>query len=304
MRVLIDGIGSPVWGAMKPFLAEVAEHVVGIDIDRWSYGLYSFDKGCLVPKYSEPGCFERIFEIIEAEGVDVVFPMVHEGLTAWAERAPDLARRGVRVLLSPLETMRVCNDKWATYEFFRDNGIPTPRTSLEPEYDLLKPRLGRGGAGIARMEPGRAPDGGMDGFVSQEFVDGPEFSVDALCGLDGEVLCVVPRQRLGVESGLSVVGRVVNDPEIEAWVRRILAAAPFVGPVDIQCFRRGDEVLFSEINARLAGGMSLSMHATDNWFRIIADVLAGGRAEPLAVRYGTVMMRHFSDVILHEDDLL
>lgn len=302
MNVLVEAVGSPVWGTLFPYLRSVAEKIVGLDIDPFAYGLYMVDRGYLVPRYSEPDCFDTLIEICHREEVGLVFPSINEGLLEWAKRREDLAKQGITVLISPPETIAICQDKWETYRFFVANNVPTPRTSLQHKYELIKPRIGRGGNGIRRVQPGQPMD--MVGCISQEFIEGQEFSVDTLCDLDGNIIYIVPRKRLVVESGLSVKGQVVHDDVIEQYIRQILTSARFVGPVDIQCFRASDGVFFTEINPRIAGGLSLSMAATENWFEMLVKMLNGESVQPRPVKYGLVMMRYFSDCIIYECDLL
>jgi carbamoyl-phosphate synthase large subunit len=115
---------------------------------------------------------------------------------------------------------------------------------------------------------------------------------------------MVVRERIQVESGLSVKARVVDDPEIETLARSILDRMTCFGPVNLQCFRTTQGVRFTEVNPRIAGGLSLSMAATGNWFLWLKAILAGQEPEPVTVRLGLVMMRCFRDVIVPEADLL
>ena len=300
--ILTEGVGSPAWATFLPLFREAAAAVVALDIDPQASGLYLADTGLLVPKYADPACFEALERICREQAVTLVFPSIHEGLAGWSERRESFARDGVFVAISPPDTIAVCEDKWRTYEFFLSCGVPTPRTSLAAEFGLLKPRVGRGGAGIRRLAPGESPD--MTGCVTQQFLEGQEYSVDAFCDLAGTPLYIVPRQRVAVESGLSVRGRVVHHPVIEAHARTALAATPFVGPVNLQCFDTPDGVFFTEINPRIAGGMSLSMAATENWFVALARLLAGETVRPVPIAYGLTMMRHYTDCFRHEDKLL
>ena len=302
MNVLVEAVGSPAWATLLPYLRTVATRIVALDIDPLAAGLYLVDRGYLVPRYSEPGCMDALVDICRRERIDWVFPTIHEGLHLWAARRAALAAEGIRVVISPSETIAICHDKWETYGFFRTHGIPTPRTSLRPEHDLIKPRVGRGGSGQRRIAPGEAVD--MNGCIAQEFLIGTEFSVDALCDFDGKVLYVVPRQRLAVESGLSVRGRVVRDDEIETHVRTILGATRFVGPVDVQCFRTAAGVRFTEINPRIAGGLSLAMAATENWFDVLQRLTRGEVVQPKPIADGLVMLRHYADCIVTPEALL
>jgi carbamoyl-phosphate synthase large subunit len=300
--ILTEGVGSPAWATFLPFFRAAAARVVALDIDPQAAGLYLADTGLLVPRYADPDCFEALARICRDHRVTLAFPSIHEGLLGWSERREEFARNGTFVAISPPETIAICEDKWRTYEFFRSCNVPTPRTSLRAEHELLKPRVGRGGAGIRRLAPGEAP--AMDGHVTQEFLRGQEYSVDAFCDLSGTPLYIVPRPRLAVESGLSVRGKVVRHPEIESLARRALAATPFTGPVNLQCFDTPDGVFFTEINPRIAGGMSLSMAATENWFAALARLLAGETVTPGPVAHGLTMMRHYTDCFRPEGELL
>ena len=306
MNVLIEAVGSPIWGSLFPYLRSASRWIIGLEVDSLAYGLYVVDRGYIVPRYSEPECFETVVGICRHEGVDVVFPSINEGLLTWAKSREFLGSEGIRVIISPYRTIDLCVDKWKTYKFFVSEKIPTPRTSLEPKYDLVKPRVGRGGVGVRRqttlsriVEPAD-----MEGYISQEYIDGQEFSIDVLCDLDGNPVYIVPRKRILVESGKSVKGEVVRDDEIRYYVTRILNATQFVGPIDIQCIRSSNGLFFTEINPRIAGGLSLSMAATDNWFGLIQRMLKGEEIRPKSVQYGLVMLRFYSDLIIHKSELI
>ena len=301
MRVLIEAVGSPVWGPLLPSLHSVASHIVGVDINPLSAGLYRVDRGCLVPKYHDPACWPRLEQLLAEEAIDWVIPSINEGLTGWAARHASLAKKGITLLLSPASTVEIFSDKWRTYEFFTAHGIPTPQTSLRHEFELIKPRLGRGSAGIRREAPTGAD---LHDDVSQEVLEGREFSVDALCDSHGRVLYVVPRERLHVVSGLSMTSQVFRDEAVERHVRHILKSIAFYGPVNIQGFRTSTGVKFTEINPRLAGGLSLSMAATENWFALLLRLHEGAAFAPQPLKDRLTMMRQFCDVIVPAEQLL
>jgi carbamoyl-phosphate synthase large subunit len=302
-NVLTEGVGSPAWGTLLPLMQQTAEAVVALDIDPLASGLYLADRGLLVPPYSDADCFDALCAVCRRENISVVVPTINEGLLNWAEKAGEFAAAGTTVIVSPPETVAVCVDKWRTYQFFRENDIPTPPTSLQADHDLLKPRVGRGGAGIRRLTPADHSLC-MDGYITQKLLRGREYSIDALCDLNGQPLYIVPRERLSVESGLSVRGRTAAHPDMERHAARILSSAHFRGPINIQCFDTSEGVFFTEINPRLAGGMSLSMAATENWFDVLARLIGGGPVRPVEIRRGMVMMRYYADCFRQESELV
>jgi carbamoylphosphate synthase large subunit len=101
-----------------------------------------------------------------------------------------------------------------------------------------------------------------------------------------------------------MVGQVVRDQKMEEQARDILKSMHFIGPVNLQCFKTAAGNFFTEINPRLAGGMSLSMHATTNWFRLVPAIFSQDSIAELAVQYGLTMMRSFQDVVVSQENLL
>ena len=135
----------------------------------------------------------------------------------------------------------------------------------------------------------------IDGYISQELLSGEELSIDLLCDSAGSPVYVVPRRRVRIENGRSMVAEVVNVPAAITEVKRLARALRFFGPVDVQCFRIEQGVFFTDLNPRVSGGLSLSMKATENWFRVIAEAHLRGPHHPAPVRYGLATVRHLSD---------
>ena len=66
----------------------------------------------------------------------------------------------------------------------------------------------------------------------------------------------------------------------------------------------GDEYNFIEINPRMAGGVSLSFAASDNWFHAIECFYKDTEYVPKNITYGKYVFRHYEDLIIDEADLL
>jgi carbamoyl-phosphate synthase large subunit len=122
---------------------------------------------------------------------------------------------------------------------------------------FIKPRGGRGGvqAFLARTAE---EVGFFAGYVTdpvvQEFLDGPEFTLDLMCDFEGGPLSVVPRERAVIRAGVTDRGRTVNDPALIDLALECAQVFDFFGPVNIQCrIVAGRPVVF-EINARFSGG--------------------------------------------------
>jgi carbamoyl-phosphate synthase large subunit len=296
-RILTEASGSLTSGYLITSIQQAGHACVASDIDDRCFGRALADDFVLMPRADAPDLWTFVERALRESRIDIVVPSLDETLPGWAERKQRLRdAAGVHVVLSDPDTIAVCRDKWRTYEFFRGNGIPTPATSLEQKYPLLKPRVGRGGIGVRTT---REPVD-MTGMISQERLEGVEYTVDVFCDRSSDPVYVVPRRRVNVKDGKSTGGVVDTDEQITRWAREICAKLPFVGPINMQCFMLPDgTVRFTEINPRIAGGMALGFAATENWIPLIVDNLVHGApitAKP--VQSGLEMRRYYAEVFV------
>ena len=251
-----------------------------------------------MPKSNDAKLWEKINNLLVDFEIDSVIPSLDETLLGWAERKNDFEEKNIHVLLSDAEVIKIFQDKWLTYQFFKENHIPTPETSLEQKYPLIKPRLGRGSVGVFVTNDEVA----MEGNVSQELIEGTEYTIDVFCNKESKPVYIVPRKRLNVKDGKSTAGIVIKHDKINEYVNEICAATTFVGPINIQCFetKEGD-IKFIEINPRIAGGMALGFAATENWVNLMVEHFINNQEiHPTEVKYGLKMMRYYSEVFTFE----
>lgn len=301
LKVLTEASGSFTAASVIRAIKEAGCQCVASDIDAHCAGRYLADDFILMPGKNDPQLWDKVTgEIIKHE-VDVVLPSFDETLQMWADHKEELKAKGIQVIISPAETIATFQDKWLTYLFFDQNGIPTPCTSLEQKYPLVKPRVGRGSVGV-RVATEKVE---MEGNISQELVEGEEYTVDVFCNKFGKPVYIIPRKRLGVKEGKSTGGIVVFNKEIDHWVRRICDSICFYGPINMQCFVCDDgSIKFIEINPRIAGGMALGFAASENWVSLIIDHLISGKdivTKP--VLYGLEMRRYYAEVFISPSQL-
>ena len=295
MRIMIEAAGSLVSSSTMKNIQKAGYTCIGTDCNSESFGKYLCDEFYTVPYASDPNSRQYLAKLVEDKKIDLVIPTLDEGMLAWSQMSEELKNKGTSVSISCPETIEICEDKWLTYQKFIENGIPTPKTSLDNIYPLVKPRNGRGGQGITIGDK----NVNMDGMISQELLSGIEYTTDVLCNLDGDPVYIVPRRRLTVREGKSTEGIVVENKKIIEGIKDICKAFHFSGPVNIQCFVDNEgEVKFTEINPRLGGGTTLGMAATENWFPLIVDIFVKGKKVKAScpVQYGLKMSRFYNEV--------
>ncbi|WP_419875561.1 ATP-grasp domain-containing protein [Candidatus Pristimantibacillus sp. PTI5] len=297
MRVLTEASGSMISAYLIKSIQEAGQIAVASDVDLDCYAKQIANEFIQMPPNKDPELWGKIKDLLKKNKIDIVIPSLDETLYGWALNAETFNQAGVSIILSEKETIRIFQDKWLTYIFFRDNEIPCPNTSLDQEFELIKPRNGRGSQGIFKTKSKT----NMDGNISQHFVEGTEYTIDVFCDKYSNPVYIVPRKRKHIKDGKSTAGIVVKHENIESWVKQICSAIKFKGPINIQCIEEEDgEIKFIEINPRIAGGMALGFAATENWISlIISHFINGDEISPQQVKYGLKMKRYYSEAFFY-----
>jgi len=116
----------------------------------------------------------------------------------------------------------------------------------------------------------------------QEYLDGPEFTIDVLCDFRHRPIAIVPRERVVVRAGVIDRGRTVHDRKLIELAKAISQAMSFSGALNIQCRVVNGEPTVFEINPRFSGGIPLTIAAGADFPRYLVD-LALGRAVPARI---------------------
>ena len=302
-----------VQGFQAALRASGGGRVIVCDINPLSPAVHVADRGYLVPLSSAPDYLDEIATICELESIDLIIPTIDDELELFARARQRFAGRGIRVAVSSPETAALCNDKLATCEHLRSRGVAAAATYLPellpaglPLPLFIKPRVGRGGVGAYRAQSARD----LAFFVEyvaqpvvQQYLDGPEFTIDVLCDFDGRVLSVVPRERVVIRAGVIDRGRTSNDPRLIELALACADTISFAGAINIQCrVVNGRPVVF-EINPRFSGGIPLTIAAGADFPRMLLDLTAG-RPVPPAVGAFTAdfwMTSYEASIFLDQD---
>ncbi|ATW25680.1 ATP-grasp domain-containing protein [Candidatus Formimonas warabiya] len=296
LNILTEASGSLTSAYLIKAVQEAGYRAVASDINPDCAGRYLADDFILMPSKNDINLWEKVVPALAQRKVNLVIPSLDETMLGWAERKKELKKLGIHVVISEESTVKIFQDKWLTYRFFLEKGIPTPKTSLEQQYPLVKPRQGRGAVGVVVT----SDSVNMEGMISQEVIEGEEYTIDVFCDKISNPIYIVPRKRQGVKDGKSTGGIVVKQVEIISWVEKICKSISFIGPINLQCFVCKDETIkFTEINPRVAGGMALGFAATENWINLIVDHFFYDKdIKPKPIKFGMKMMRYYAEVFV------
>lgn len=318
MRILISSASRKV-NLVRAFRDALAREgggaVLAADASPHAPALYFADERRIVPSIGSPEFIPEMLRLCAEAGVRLVVPTADEELPLYAEHRDAFEACGAAVMVSPIEAVRLCQDKRRFADFCLARGFAVPRilepSALRDPSDFpvfLRPCRGRGSNGAVRADSRADLETELrrhPGALVQKYVSAAEYTVDLFADFDGRVLSAVPRERIRVFGGESFVGMTRRDPALIGEAVRLAEALGLWGHVTIQCFLDGEAVKFIEVNPRFGGGASLGFAAgapTPLW---LVKLLKGERLEPRLgdFRDRYLMLRYTEDLFLSEEDV-
>lgn len=134
------GVGQSVLRALR--LSSLPLRTIGLDVNPWSTGLYTCDKGYTIPHSHQPNFIERLLEILRQERVKVLIPGSDPEVTAISRARERFIASGIFPVTGSAEAVRLCRDKLAGYRFFKEHGIPFAKTVSASEATALANEVG------------------------------------------------------------------------------------------------------------------------------------------------------------------
>jgi carbamoyl-phosphate synthase large subunit len=265
--------------------------VIVTDVNPLSPSVHVADRSYRVPLATDASYITELLTICEAEQVRIVIPTIDDELAIVAAARDQFKAIKAVVASSPAETAAICNDKYETCSRLSAAGVSAAKSYLPAQLTedmalplFIKPRVGRGAVGAF---PVRTADE-LDFFlryvptpIVQEYLDGPEFTIDVLCDFAGKPLSIVPRERVVIRAGVIDRGRTVNDQRLIRLAESACAALPFAGAINIQCRMRYEQPVIFEINPRFSGGIPLTIQAGADFPAMLLKLAMGRRVDPI-----------------------
>ncbi len=287
--------------------------VVTTDMNSLSPGLYFSDKHYLVPLTNDPAYISIIESIAVAEKIGLIIPTIDDELPIFGASSAAFRAKGIRVAVSSEKTGVICNDKKLSASFFAAAGLPFARTWLpsELEFDrlsyplFLKPRSGRGSVGAYRIATERELGFFLDyvpDSVVQDYLPGREFTIDVLADFEGRIICVVPRERLVIRSGVSDRGKTWSNPKLIELGVQAATALDIRGPANIQVKWQDEQATIFEVNPRFSGGIPLTIAAGADFPSLLIEMCLGHSVHPRIGRFtdGLTMSCYEAAIFLPE----
>ena len=264
--------------------------VIATDVNAYSPAVHVADRAYGVPMATAPGYIDALLDICTTERVTLLVPTIDDELTVIGEARERFRQVGTFAACSSAATAATCNDKYETCERLSALGVPAAKTWLPHELPstaefplFIKPRVGRGAVDAHVLKDGRDLAyylGCIDAPIIQEYLSGPEFTIDVLCDPRGRPISIVPRERVVVRSGVIDRGRTVKSRPLMDLAEQVCEAFMFTGALNIQCRMRGSDAAVFEINPRFSGGIDLTIAAGADFPNLLVQMALGRRLMP------------------------
>ena len=312
-RVLITSAGTATaLNVLSSLRASEFYNVTTVAIDQSAdaVGLYLADSYRIVPGVEDPGYIEAVLQVAQSEGVEFIFPIHSTEIAKFSENRGMFHSRGLEMAVASPAAVRLCNEKNLFDSFLATNRFDHPRSFASPaEVDkypvFVKPRSGSSSVNSFKADCYEDLAFYWRKYpmsLIQEFIPWREVTVDCYVSRSQVMIGCVPRYRVKVKDGKSVVSETLEDSNMVASVELLLRKLGLVGPCNVQLFFDGaNSMKFIEINPRLAaGGLPLATKAGVNipelMLRDIDDCLPTTR---VSAKGGMRMLRYLCEIYIN-----
>jgi carbamoyl-phosphate synthase large subunit len=292
--------------------------VIACDCSDSAPALAEADRQFIVPPFDAPEYLQVLLSICQSQAVRLIIPVNDLELPDLAREAPRFHAVGTIPLVSSLQLIALCQDKWATFRWLRELGLPTPETYLSLDDAchalargviefplLLKPRWGTSSLGLERVEDeyqlalayewGQVqvrrgilarlgPADADHRLVIQQWHRGQEHGMDIVNNLRSTHVTTLARRKVTMWAGNTDRAVTVDDPVLERLGRALGERLGHIGWLDCDVLATDSGYLVLDLNPRFGGGYVFSHLAGANIPAALVAWVNGEEADPSWLR--------------------
>ncbi|SMD08636.1 ATP-grasp domain-containing protein [Sporomusa malonica] len=297
VNVLISGSGSLYGVAIIQSLlkSDLLLKLVACDVSARTLGLYLAHQAYIVPPaHQEELYLASLLNIIAKESIHAIFVASSHELAFYSRNKLDIEKKtGAKVFTNFPETLNLCNDKWLTVNFLKENNFYFPLTIRYPEDQeqvdefvkdvqfpiVIKPRSGAGSQGlyIVNQYEDLHPllENKKDIILQQYLPDNcGEFTTGICTGANGKILSGITLKRY-LKEGMTMSADSGDFTEITDYCKRVAQVLKPYGPSNFQLRLLNGKPYIFEINPRFSSstGMRSLLGVNEAEILIRAEIL-------------------------------
>lgn len=266
------------------------------------------DEKVISPLIYDENYIPFLLEYCQKNAIDIVISLFDIDLLMLATHKKEFEEVGTKVIVSDPQIVEVCNDKWKTYNFLKDNGFHAPLSFLnmsevikknesgELKYPIVvKPRYGCGSISVAiaydeedlRYLTKKANENIANSYLKyesamtdnkviyQECLKGQEYGADIINDLHGVTQNIIVRKKLAMRSGETDIAQLVDEPVIKDTLIKLGQITKHIANMDCDVFLVDGVPYVLEMNVRFGGGYPFSHMGGCNLPKAIVNWVEG-----------------------------
>lgn len=266
--------------------------VVATDMSDIAPAVYEADKFYKVPRMTDNGYIDVIFDICKKENIDAVLTLIDPELSLLAENKDRFAELGVTVIGSSYELCERALDKVQMFNWLSEHGYNCAMSydNKDAFYEdlnaglisfpvFVKPIRGSASIAISKVEDKETLEllwNHSDGLMIQEYLRGQEIGADVYIDMiSHEVVSIFTKKKLLMRAGETDKSVSFKDPKLFNLIEKFAKECGWNGQIDIDIFEINGEYYISEVNPRFGGGYPHAYECGCNHMEFIVNNLNG-----------------------------
>lgn len=285
--------------------------VIATDMSKLAPAVYEADKFYQVPRMTDPGYIDIIFDICKKEEVNAVLTLIDPELSLLAKYKENFARLGVTVIGSSYELCERALDKMQMFLWLARHGYKCAKSYVDKDkfYEdinagiinypvFVKPVRGSASIAISKVYDKETIEllfKKSDNLMIQEFLNGQEIGADVYIDmLSGETVSIFTKKKLLMRAGETDKAVSFKDEKLFDLIEKFVRDSGWRGQIDIDIFEINGEYYISEVNPRFGGGYPHAYECGCNHMALILNNLKGlaNKKNIGAYEEGVYMMKY------------
>lgn len=266
--------------------------VIVTDMSELAPALYEADKYYIVPKMTDNGYFDTIYNICKKENISGVLSLIDPELSLLAKHKDDFEKIRTKVIGSSYELCEIALDKYEMYKWLIKNNFKCAKSyiSYEEFYKdyakgiitlpvFVKPYRGSASINISKvnsLDEIQVLMKKVDGLMIQEFLSGQEIGADVyIDAITGKVVSIFTKKKLKMRAGETDKAVSFKDEKLFKLIIEFVEKIGFKYQIDIDIFNVDGDYYISEVNPRFGGGYPHAYESGCNHIKMIINNING-----------------------------
>ena len=309
MNILITSAGRRSY-LIDYFKKEINSGTIHASNSEFSSALVNADKYVISPKIYSNDYIKFIFNYCLKNDINAIISLFDIDLPILARAKPIFEKKNIKVLVSNYDVTQICNDKWKTFIFLKNNKIGSPKTFLKKS-DLIsaieekkiffpiiiKPRWGMGSIGVYEVNSFEelnvlhskllneiestylkyeSSQNIFDSVIFQEKIIGQEYGLDIINDLTENYVTTFIKKKLSIRSGETDRAITVENKNLLKISKKISINLNHILILDVDCFiTKENQIVVIDMNCRFGGHYPFSHLAGANIPKAIINWIKG-----------------------------